>query len=143
MREIKGNIWDFHKKGHWIVIPTNGTVRRDGACVMGRGVAAQAKAKFPELPKAIGQCLRIFGNEVFIMDQGDLRMLTFPVKHNWWEKADLRLIEESCKKLKATWSCDDEIYMVRPGCGNGKLDWKEVKPLLEKYLDDRFIVVER
>lgn len=147
MKEIRGNIWDYHDKGYWIVITTNGTVKANGSAVMGRGVALQAARKFPDLPRAIGQCIRVFGNEVFIMDRGDpsggYRILTFPVKHNWWEKADLTLIEESCKKLKATWSCPDKVYLVRPGCGNGGLDWKDVKPILKEYLDDRFIVVER
>lgn len=64
------------------------------------------------------------------------------------EKADLELIERSCKQLKAMFGfasgrSREEVYLVRPGCGNGGLDWGDVKPILEKYLDDRFIVVER
>ena len=83
-----------------------------------------------------------FGNHLTL--QPDCHVLTFPVKNNWWEKADLKLIEQSCQELADT--CDffkPPFYMVRPGCGNGGLDWKEVKPILEKYLDEKFIVVEK
>lgn len=151
MKEVYGDIWDYHwesgkkiyiKGSSWIVITTNGSVRKDGACVMGRGVAKQAALKFPMLPFELGKCLKSeFGNTVYMFMQ--YKILTFPVKHNWREKADLNLIEKSCKELVKEAPRQDNIYMVRPGCGNGGLDWKDVKPVLEKYLDDRFTVVER
>lgn len=146
MKEITGDIWDFHKKGYWIVITTNGNVRANGEAVMGKGIALQAKQKFPDLPKALGQSIRFCGNVVRILGQPpflDYRIVSFPTKHNWWEKADPSLIEEGCKTLSTTWPKDKDLYMVRPGCSNGQLDWKDVKPILEKYLDDRFAVVER
>ena len=43
MKVIKGNIWEYWKKGFNIVIPTNGYIKRDGSCVMGKGLAFQAK----------------------------------------------------------------------------------------------------
>ena len=39
---------------NWIRITTNGYVRRDGALVMCRGVALEAKNKFPDLPYILG-----------------------------------------------------------------------------------------
>lgn len=142
MLEVKGNIWDYYDKGNWIVITTNGTVKANGEAVMGRGVALQAKTRFPDLPNIIGKYLSILGN-IPIVYGG--RLYTLPVKHNWYERADISLIEESCRRLvvMANLVPADKIYMVRPGCGNGGLDWENVKPILEKYLDDRFIVVER
>jgi len=50
MQEITGDIWEQHKLGRWIVITTNGAIKNDGSCVMGRGVAKQAADKYPELP---------------------------------------------------------------------------------------------
>jgi len=137
MKEIVGNIWDFHKQGKFIAITTNGTIRKDGACVMGKGVAAECKSRYPELPYELGRKLKIAGNRPFLFEPG---IVTFPVKHNWWEKADIKLIRKSAQFLQE--SAIRELYLVRPGCGNGGLDWeKEVKPVLEKILDDRFIVV--
>lgn len=151
MKEIEGNIWDYHNKGNWIVVTTNGFVKKDGTCVMGRGIAKQAASRFPELPRELGQ--RILGISMPYGEctQGNnlkvfqnYKIITFPTKHNWWERADIVLIEESCRSLlSATEGTPMPIYMVRPGCSNGQLDWKDVKPILEKYLDDRFIVVER
>lgn len=146
MKEITGNIWDFHDKGHWIVITTNGNVKANGEAVMGKGIALQAKQKFPGLPKVLGQSIVFCGNVVTILGQPpflDYRIVSFPTKRNWWEKADPSLIEKGCKVLSTTWPKDRNLYMVRPGCSNGQLDWKDVKPILERYLDDRFIVVEK
>lgn len=143
MREVQGNIWDYREGGHWVVITTNGTIRKDGACVMGRGIALQAAKRVIQLPLMLGTCIKAHGNKLFTFLT--LRIVAFPVKTHWKSPADLRLIEKSTKELADFVSREGigEIYMVRPGCGNGGLDWKDVKPVLERYLDDRFIVVEK
>ena len=144
MKEISGNIWDFHERGEWIVITTNGDVNKQGLAVMGRGTALDAAARFPALKVELGKALkRGMGNVAYIWDQW--RIITFPVKHHWHEKADLRLIQESAKELQALCSKWDiePVYMVQPGTGNGKLSWSEVKPVIAPILDDRFIVVKK
>ena len=146
MEEITGDIWDYHKQGNWIVIPTNGTVKANGECVMGRGVALQAKRKFPNVPYSLGQQILKTGNVLHLWEKE--RLLALPVKHNYWEKASMSLIERGIRQLRDFFDSvitdyPTPVYMVRLGCGNGKLDWGDVKPILEKYLDDRFVVVER
>jgi len=66
--------------------------------------------------------------------------VTFPVKVNWWEKANIKLIERSCIEI-ASLPCSDTFVMPRVGCGFGGLSWHQVEPILEKLLDDRFIVL--
>ena len=147
MIEKFGNIWDYHKQSNWIVITTNGTVKSNGECVMGRGVAKQAKMLYPELPSDLGTLIKLQGNFVYLFSK--YRIITFPVKYNWYEKADIKLIEQSTKELVGAYEIinypkklDFNVCLVRPGCGNGQLNWEDVKPVLEKYLDDHFIVVE-
>lgn len=144
MKEITGNIWDYHKKGHWIVITTNGNVNTKGKAVMGKGIALQAKQRYFQLPTELGKKIRRYGNIPFVLPE--FRIVTLPTKHNWWEKSDTQLIEIGISELERAWTLWDNkipLYMVRPGCSSGGLDWKDVKPILEKYLDDRFVVVER
>ena len=141
MKEVTGNIWDYYDKGNWIVITTNGTVKANGEAVMGRGVALQAKERFPGLALTLGKIIADSGNNVHWTALP--KLIYFPVKYQWWGRADLNLIERSCKELV---DLVDHIgvmpicYMVRPGCGNGGLDWKDVKPILEKYLDRKSVV---
>lgn len=167
LREVLGDIWNYHKEGHWIVITTNGTIKKNGEAVMGRGVAKQASLRFPQMSKQLGSLLKKHGNKMMLFPKE--RVITFPVKHNWFDKkADLELIKENILKLKKIndmWATGNmitrlvgvilahdydglttggNIYLVRPGCGAGGLDWyKDVKPICEKYLDNRFYVVER
>ena len=143
MLEITGDIWRCDGP---IVVTTNGDINSRGECVMGRGIALQAKQRYPEFPKAVGKYLREEGNHVgWFREFGKHGLITFPVKHHWSEIADMELIEQSAKDLHLMVYKDYhppyEIYMVRPGCGNGGLRWSEVKPLID-WLDDRFVVVE-
>jgi hypothetical protein len=143
------NLW--HLEADAKCITTNGFVKNNGEAVMGAGIAKQAKLFYPKLPLAVGLAIQVLGNHVtpFVVEKDNI-LFTFPVKHNWWEKADLELIERSASEL-VEWV--DEINQVkevietvalpRPGCGNGQRDWEEeVKVVIEPILDDRFVVVE-
>ena len=149
MREVSGDLWTYADLGHWIGITTNGTLRRDGRLVMGRGVAAAAARRYPTLPSELGQVVARSGSHVWPMVK--YRLFSFPVKVHYFERADPRLITWSAKELvdKVTGvnaffrPCITAVYLVRPGCGNGRLSWDAVKPLISPILDDRFVIVER
>jgi hypothetical protein len=149
MKEIYGNLWE-QKDIDALCITTNGFVKNNGRAVMGRGCAKEAMIKFaPNLDLHFGQLIREFGNIPVILLSRDKKnggsLVSFPVKHNWWEVADLELIKISAIALvrMATLLGWSKIVIPRPGCGNGKLDWKDVKPILEKILDDRFFIISR
>lgn len=145
MREAQGNLWDWYDKGEWICITTNGMVKTNGALVMGRGCAREAANRLTELPHILGRMVTEKGNHVLHADS--LRIVSFPVKHDWRESADLSLIERSARELMALmdyWSDPmhpNSVYLPRPGCGNGNLDWEHVKIPLHDILDDRVTVV--
>jgi len=141
--EVRGNLWTFWREGEWVAITTNGDVRGDGAAVMGRGVAWEATQRFPGIADHLGRLLSREGNIVHVFNS--MRLFTFPVKHHWQEDADIALIKASARQLVdyADAKHLDQVYLVRPGCGNGKLDWNFVKPKIAPLLDDRFVIVER
>lgn len=147
MRELTGDLWQttLDLNADAIVITTNGTVKKDGRAVMGRGVAREASEKWWNLSFALGRRLTSESNHAFDMGKwwGGRHLVTLPVKFEWWEKASPALIEQSLTELvqlatDADWKV---VVLPRPGCGNGGLDWKDVRPLLEFALDDRFVVV--
>ncbi len=111
--------------------------------MMGRGCARQAAARFPELPYQLGTKISVQGNHVFNFPEYVL--ITFPVKHNWWEAADLDLIDRSARELLRiieVKKIKEAIYIPRPGCGNGKLRWEDVKKILSPILkSDQFHIV--
>lgn len=127
MIERRGNLWTY--PADWRVITTNGYVRKDGCAVMGRGCAYEAAQKFIMLPSQLGRKLRKQGNHVHLFP--DIRIITFPVKHAWDQDADLALIERSVRELLQVLDPKQRYVMPRPGCGNGRLGWNTVRPLLE------------
>ena len=146
MQEIQGNIWDFYDQGYWCVITTNGDRKKNGDAIMGRGIALEAARRFPDLPRMQGQRLEYNGNK--LSPFYDLHLFCFPTKWHWWEKSDLSLIAVSAFQLanypeECYYPIKTPIYLVRPGCGNGELLWTDVRSVLERYLDHRFIVVEK
>lgn len=142
---MQGDLWLWPST--WKVITTNGSVRKDGYAVMGRGVALEATKRFPDIQRRLGRAILRGGNAVVVFPE--YHIICMPVKHKWYEPADLDLIKSSVLSLKLVADAaehvglDHDYAMVRLGCGNGQLNWCDVKPVIEPYLDGRFYVVER
>lgn len=140
MIEVVGDLWDY--PADWRCITTNGFVKKNGECVMGRGCAYEATQRYHGLAKRLGQDILQDGN--YLRVYRDLELIAFPVKHHWYEKADPELIQRSAQELGVFVKdiLDEYDYILgiddapptfllpRPGCGNGGLKWEEVKPLL-------------
>ena len=141
MKEARQNLWMTPADA--LCITTNGTVKNNGECVMGRGCAAEAKCAFPAIAKELGDHIRRDGNHVGVLMGPDPYIISFPVKHQWWEEADPNLIRQSTGELVELADARgwQQVVLPRPGCGNGRLNWADVKPILEERLDDRFTVV--
>lgn len=137
MIEVVGNLWTY--PADFRVITTNGDVRADGACVMGRGCAREAAQKWPKLPRELGAIIRSKGNRVHYFNQYSL--FTFPVKRHWQERARLDLIKQSIMDFRIlTHNVEATYVLPRPGCGNGQRTWDEVKPLLVDLPDNVFVI---
>jgi len=140
MKETCGDLWKYHGR-MIIVVTTNGLTTKRGKALMGHGCAGQAGERFPDLADRLGASIATAGNHVAYLGNG---IVSFPVEHTPYEAPDMRLIARSTRELVSLtdsmgW---EEVALPRPGCGGGGLEWKEVKPVLERYLDDRFLVVE-
>lgn len=166
MKEFEDDI--FHKLSNspyaWeecgICVTTNGIVKNDGSLVMGKGIALTFAKIWTTLPKEFGLMVSMYGNRVFhveccydtlngyIHDRARNRLthvFSFPTKYHYADDSCPKLIEQSAKDLvKLTEHYKlKQVFMTRPGCGNGRLDWQNVKPILEKYFDDKYIVVSK
>lgn len=145
MREITGNLWDYYgKPGFVVCITTNGTVKKNGEAVMGRGCAFEATHRIPGIAKTLGGLIQSYGNVVLEHLTRMEDVISFPVKHNWWEQADLKLIEHSAGRLWVLADGEPEktFILPRPGCGNGRLTWEQVKPAIE-FLPDNVWIISR
>ncbi|RTL07642.1 hypothetical protein EKK58_00275 [Candidatus Dependentiae bacterium] len=151
MQIQQGNLWEYHGRGHWVCVTTNGIVNADGLLIMGRGVALEAVERFPGLRRTLGQKVRQHGNVPILCPQE--RVISFPTKHHWRDPSDLTLIRASTESLKLCWPIVRDISTmagVQPlpiclpkvGCGNGGLDWNtQVLPILNGLLDDNYIAI--
>lgn len=142
MKEITGNLWNYWMRpDHVICITTNGVVKSNGAAVMGAGCAKDALLRITGIEFELGKYIAQYGNKAGYLYPA---VIAFPVKHHWKLQADLTLIRESTAILHrlSTNHPERTFILPRPGCGNGGLTWKEVKPLLTS-LPDNVLVIDR
>lgn len=136
MIEVYGNLWEYPADVR--IITTNGTINRKGRAVMGRGCALEAAQRFPELPERLAKLITEGGNRPYLLH--DLALLTFPVKHNWWENANVPLIRASALQLLELIDPEKTYVAPRFGCGNGRLDWGLVKSLVRDLPDNVHLI---
>src|SRR5688572_10254267 len=113
MREEFGDIWEMGERPNSVVcITTSGALNTRGECVMGKGIARQARDRFPGLAKELGDEIRAEGNHVHWLSED---LLSFPTKHVWWQPSGLGLIHQSAWELKliAIDCPNDTFYLPR------------------------------
>lgn len=111
--------------------------------IMGKGIALQFKEKFPLNFKLYEKACK--NNEVqigkmFVTETGMFTnpkyIVNFPTKTNWRAHSQLNYIAEGLDDLIRVITEKNIRTITLPplGCGNGGLDWNDVKPLMEEKL---------
>jgi len=133
--------------------------------VMGKGLASKAKYQFPDVYVFYQDLCRnrtlkmgrpyIYKRETSfdyeLADEpstlknanSETWFLLFPTKRHWRDRADIHGIEEGLKWLKKNYKKEGIKSLALPalGCGLGWLEWREVGPLICRYLSSLEIPV--
>lgn len=111
--------------------------------VMGKGIALQFKERFPENYKQYKKACEagtVETGKVFVSESGLLLnpryIINFPTKEHWKNPSKMEYIYEGLNDLvRVIREKDIRSIAIPPlGCGNGGLDWNEVKPAIEQAL---------
>lgn len=160
MRITYGNI-NLRKPKYPICITSNDYITKNGRCVMGRGIALDAKSVYPAV---VGWMTNSIKNKPMQVDRLSKWLIRFPVKpkskickskddyvgHAKYRVgdlipgfhcvADVRIIKRSARQLMALLDSVkglDRVILPRPGCGAGELNWGTVLKAIAPILDDR------
>lgn len=128
---IEGNIFDSPAQ---VIVNTVNTVG-----VMGKGLALEFKNRYPEMfadYRAACEKHQFTMGKLMLWRAPDHWILLFPTKENWRNPSKLEYIERGLENFVNSYADKNisSIAFPKLGCGNGELDWQEVKPLMEKYL---------
>ncbi len=113
--------------------------------VMGKGIALMFKEAFPENFRAYEQAVKrgeVGTGRMFVTEnralQGPRWLINFPTKRHWRQPSKLDWIVEGLKDLRRVIEEKQIRSIALPplGCGNGGLDWSEVRPAIETALGD-------
>jgi len=113
--------------------------------VMGKGIALQFKKKWPKNFKDYEYACKndlVQPGKMHIYDAGGLVkpnfIINFPTKNHWREKTKTSYIQDGLNDLVETIiRLNIKSIAIPPlGCGNGGLDWKDVKSMIVNALDE-------
>lgn len=118
------------------------TVNTEG--VMGKGIALEFKESFPEnfkLYKEACEKGEVRIGKMFVTKPQQITnpkyIINFPTKKHWRYPSKIEYIQKGLKDLKNVISkYHIESIAIPPlGCGSGKLNWHEVKPLITRTVE--------
>lgn len=140
------SVFPILKETDAVCFTSNGIVKRNGELVMGAGCAKIIRDRFG-CARFFGNQVSRYGNHVFALQpKKDLRpfyILSFPTKHHFRDPSDPELIRQSAREAVET--ADrlhlKRVFLTRPGCGCGGLNWVDVEQILAPVLDDRFLII--
>jgi O-acetyl-ADP-ribose deacetylase (regulator of RNase III) len=113
--------------------------------VMGKGIALQFKQAFPDNYSAYeAACKRgeVQLGKMFVFHRNTLGnprvIVNFPTKNHWRGKSRLKDIESGLRALIQFVKSEKIRSIAVPplGCGNGGLDWNDVRPRIEQAFSE-------
>jgi O-acetyl-ADP-ribose deacetylase (regulator of RNase III) len=109
--------------------------------VMGKGIAKSFKERYPEMfreYKALCDGGELRAGSLLLWRGPDKWVLNFSTKTTWRLPSTLAYVQAGLEKFVASYEALGITSVSFPplGCGNGNLDWAEVKPMMESYLKD-------
>lgn len=135
------------KKGDMFSEPVEAIVNTVNCVgVMGKGVALEFKNRWPanflaykELCNAKGLKpgqMYVFDTKELFASEGPRYLINFPTKAHWRSKSKIEYIENGLDALADVIREYGITSIAIPplGCGNGGLDWADVRPLIEAKL---------
>lgn len=138
IRYTKGNLLDSRAEA---VVNTVNTVG-----IMGKGIALMFKEAFPANFRAYEAACKddqVRTGRMFVTERPAILgaprwIINFPTKQHWRGKARLEWIEAGLEDLRRVIVENGIRSVALPplGCGNGGLDWRKVRPLIETMLAD-------
>ena len=107
--------------------------------VMGKGIAKEFKEREPSMfsaYKRICERKELSPGKLWLWKGTNSWTLNFPTKIHWRNPSKIEWIEAGLEKFAANYRKlgIEEISFPRLGCGNGGLDWDEVRPVMEAHL---------
>jgi O-acetyl-ADP-ribose deacetylase (regulator of RNase III) len=112
--------------------------------VMGKGIALAFRHAFPNNYERYRQACRNrelhIGQLLAVSDSsriyGDRLIINLPTKTHWRLPSQYAYVEKGLAALRIfiVGQRLQSLAMPAPGCGNGGLDWKIVKPMIERHL---------
>jgi O-acetyl-ADP-ribose deacetylase (regulator of RNase III) len=137
MKFLQGNLLDARTDA---LVNTVNTVG-----VMGKGIALMFKEAFPANFRAYEAACKnkeVRVGHMFVTEnpafEGPRWIINFPTKKHWRQPSKMEWISEGLQDLKRVIAEHDIRSIALPplGAGNGGLDWREVRPEIERALGD-------
>lgn len=147
MRGARGNprpYRDRFTQGNLLEAPVDAVVNAVNTVgVMGKGIALMFKERFPENYKAYAAACKVgevVVGRMFVTAGVELTgprwIINFPTKQDWRRPSRLEWVVAGLEDLKEVIREKGIRSIALPalGCGNGGLDWRVVRPVVEMSL---------
>ena len=114
--------------------------------VMGKGIALQFKKRFPRMfDDYVSRCKRgeVRLGEPYAYEECGTHIINFPTKGHWKASSRIGDIRAGLNYLRNhldEWNVHS-IAIPPLGCGNGGLEWDDVRPLIVRAMEDAAIDV--